>query len=161
MRNPLLFLAPHCDDEALFGAFTLLRHRPHVLICVNTPKREAETRAAMEILGCTWESFRLPLDELPYWLEERKPTHVWAPSPEVGGNPDHNFVGRMAERMFPGRLTRYMTYTPAGKSAGIPVPYELDWIGLKLRALACYPSQYGHPSHAPHFVRGLEEFYAS
>ena len=157
-----VFLAPHSDDEVLFGAFTLLRHKPHVIVC--TPGghvREAETAAACQILGVTWEQWRAPLDELVYTLEERRYDRIFAPQPEVDGNSDHNAVGQVARNRFGAAVTHYMTYTTAGKSKGRPVEYELDWIGLKLQALACYPSQFGHPSHAPHFVRGLEEFYAA
>lgn len=158
----VVFLAPHHDDEALFGAFTLLRHKPHVIVCtIGGAEREAETALACEILGVTWEQWRGPIDELFYALEERRYDRVFAPKPEVHGNGDHNQVGQMAAYRFGDRVTHYMTYTPAGKSAGTPVAYELPWIGLKLRALACYASQFSHPSHAPHFVRGLEEFYAS
>lgn len=156
-----VFLAPHSDDETLFGAFTLLRHKPHVIICTQGgPEREAETEAACQILGVTWEQWRLPVDRIFHALEEWRYDHIYAPTPEPEGNAEHNYIGTMVRRHFPDALTQYMTYTPAGKSAGTPVPYELDWIGLKLRALACYPSQYSHPSDAPHFVRGLEEFYA-
>ena len=153
-----VFLAPHHDDETLFGAFTLLRHKPHVIVC--TPGGPAETAAACQILGVTWEQWYAPVDELVCALEERSYDRIFAPQPEVHGNGDHNAVGQMAYRHFGAAVTHYMTYTTAGKSKGRRVEYELDWIGVKLRALACYPSQYGHPSHAPHFVRGLEEYIA-
>jgi LmbE family N-acetylglucosaminyl deacetylase len=157
-----VFLAPHPDDEALFGAFTLLRHKPHVIVCTDRGiDRLAETAAACGILGVTFEQWHDPIDELVYALEERRYERIFAPQPEVHGDPDHNAVGQMAYRHFGAAVTHYMTYTTAGKSKGRRVEYELPWIGLKLRALACYPSQYGDPSHAPHFVRGLEEFYAS
>lgn len=61
-----LFLAPHNDDETLFGAFTLLRYRPHVIVCftsalqdsprypggpISSSTRYLETVAALTALG--------------------------------------------------------------------------------------------------------------
>ena len=59
-----IFLAPHNDDEALFGSFTIIREKPLVVIITDSwiqPNRgekgcDAETRwnetkKAMEILG--------------------------------------------------------------------------------------------------------------
>jgi LmbE family N-acetylglucosaminyl deacetylase len=156
-----VFLAPHGDDETLFGAFTLLQHKPHVIVCCDRGiTRLAETAAACALLGVTFEQWHDPVDELVYVLEERRYDTIYAPKPEVDGDADHNAIGRMVEQRFGASARLYMTHTTAGKSKGRPVPYELPWIGLKLRALACYASQYGHPSRAPHFLRSQEEFYA-
>lgn len=161
-----VFLAPHHDDEALFGAFTLLRERPLVVVVYDGgAEREAETNAAVEILGCAVEHWRLPVDTGCKALTERidgRAERIFAPMWEPEGQAQHNAVSNAASNHRAwSDVVWYATYTPAGKTVTAhTVPFERKWIGLKLRALACYPSQYGHPSHAPHFVRGLEEYYA-
>lgn len=159
-----VFLAPHHDDETLFGAFTLLREKPLVVVVYDGgPEREAETEAAMEIIGCTVEHWRLPRDIGVEALTERIDgafDRIFAPMWEADGQPQHNTVSNAAanHRAWP-HITWYATYTPAGKTVTAnEVPFEREWIGLKLRALACYPSQFCHPSHAPHFLRDQREF---
>src|SRR4051812_35384471 len=70
-----LFLSPHNDDEALFGSCLLLRHKPKVTVCFRSfvedswpdgpgyEEREAETTAAMGVLGCEWEQWHYRDDE--------------------------------------------------------------------------------------------------
>lgn len=170
-----LFLSPHNDDECLFGAYTLLRERPGVVVVfrserqgalgVSAAVREAETDAAMGVLGCVWEQWPFG-DLLPQWHRVEKrllrldPERVWAPWPEPNGHEQHNFVGEVAGRLWPGRVTFYTTYTPAGRSVGRPVSFEPGWPELKREALACYRSQIELDSTAAHFVRPLDEFYA-
>lgn len=169
---PSVFLAPHNDDETLFGAFTLARDKPiviNILWCGH--QRAHETLNALEILGCQGEQWRHADEADPDWslietrlrlLADNTDGTVYAPAPEtVGGNQHHDALGRLAGKVFGRRVTYYATYTDKGKSDGTPVEMRPEWVGLKLRALACYPSQYEHPSHAPHFVRGLEEFYVA
>lgn len=158
-----IFLSPHHDDETLFGAFTLLRERPLVVVVYDGGReREAETDAAMEILGCEVEHWRIPTDEpglMAATLSRRAAGTVYAPRRMGGGQPEHNEVSRQAQLAHGDRVIHYLTYTDAGKSTnGTPVPYEPEWVPLKLRALACYPSQSGHPSHAPHFIRDQTEY---
>jgi LmbE family N-acetylglucosaminyl deacetylase len=63
-----LFISPHNDDAVLFGAFTLLRARPHVAVVYDSliqplrgyvgcdaGTRRAEDLAALQILGRTAE----------------------------------------------------------------------------------------------------------
>lgn len=160
-----VFLAPHCDDEVLFGAFTLLRENPLVVVIYDCgPEREAETETAIKTLGCDAEYWRVPLDVDEAWLAEQINAiitdRLYAPLPEKGGQPQHNLVGRLALNSGK-QVVSYLTYTDAGKSDhGTQVPFELDWIRLKLLALACYPSQSGHSSHAPHFIRDQTEYTA-
>jgi hypothetical protein len=161
-----VFLSPHClgDDEALFGAFTLIRERPLVVVVYDCgSEREAETDEAMEVLGCQVQHWRLPPDVAEATISARvaalKAETVYAPLPETDGQPQHNTVGRAANGQ---RVVHYLTYTPAGKSThGAPVPYEPAWVASKVQALACYPSQSGHPSHAPHFIRDQTEYIAA
>lgn len=184
-----VLLAPHNDDEALFAAFTLLRHRPHVVVCLrshkqgdNWPTRELETTRALRVLGdCTWEQWGLR-DDRPDWAAMKAQIdqlagqydRCFAPFPRFGANgwsgldpmpPDgvcqHDRVGAIARESFGDRFVGYLTYTKAGKDDhGVRVPYEPEWVAAKLEALLCYPSQMLRREIAPHFLRGLEEFYA-
>lgn len=170
-----ILLAPHNDDETLFCAFTLLRDRPHVIVCLRSMvqaargityrQREAETAAAMEILGCTWEQWQFP-EDVPDWpaIEKRlrrlKADQVWAPLPEEGGHAHHNKIGEMAKTIWPNTV-QYLTYTNRGKSSGgKAVPHSPEFVNAKLRALQCYRSQILEPNCAEHFIREQREYYA-
>lgn len=171
-----LFLTPHSDDESLFGAYTLLRYKPLILICLEGRRkrtyvpnevREAETAAAAKILGCT--SKQLPVycdppdwDKLEALLKEYKPSRVWAPLPEEDGHPHHNKVGEIAARLWPGMVDFYVTYTDEGNGRspkGELVPVEPGWPELKRRALACYVSQASKPDTAFHFEHPVLDEY--
>lgn len=175
-----LFLSPHNDDETLFGAFTLLRYRPHVIVCLRSQvqedrgygityhQREAETDAAMTVLGCEWQQWSMS-DAYPNWIvvEELlaciKDDYelVFAPLPLEGGHDHHNMLGLCAKQVFGTRVhvQPYLTYTTEGKAKGLRVTPELAWIGKKLQALACYESQYSHWSCQEHFLREQQEYY--
>ena len=171
-----ILLAPHNDDAELFAAFTCLHERPHVIVClrsfiqeqygINYKQREAETAAAMQILGCTWEQWEIP-DNAPRWaeIEDRlrrlKPLQAWAPLPEAKGNDHHNKIGEIAKRIWP-HTVQYLTYTTEGKSVnGTLVPYGPSMAHTKLRALQCYSSQILEPSCSEHFLRSQHEYYAA
>jgi hypothetical protein len=54
-----------------------------------------------------------------------------------------------------------MTYTHDGRSESSNlVPFESEWIALKLRALLCYKSQILEPSTRDHFLYPQYEYYA-
>jgi LmbE family N-acetylglucosaminyl deacetylase len=176
-----VFLAPHNDDETLFGAFTLLRERPRVItilrshvqeargVAVTHDEREAETAAALEVLGIgAWEQWTYS-DLSPPWSEIRerlaslRANHVFAPSVDLGGHKHHNAVGALARMLWPGRVTFYTTYTNRGRTTrGHEVPWKHDWALLKLQALACYQSQIVHPETrtTEHFLSQQREYYA-
>jgi LmbE family N-acetylglucosaminyl deacetylase len=181
-RASVLFLAPHNDDETLFGSFSLLREKPHVVICLRSTvqelrgtgvtytQREAETQEAMDVLGVrSWEQWSFPDSDPPWdeierelgqWVVER----VYAPAWEAGGHEHHNELAEVVERVFPPeKLTRYLTYTTAGRSSsGAEVAFEPEWVLLKLHALACYRSQIVVPETwtTGHFVGDQREYYA-
>lgn len=157
-----ILLAPHADDETLFACWTLLRERPTVILCLpgaprhGTPDvRLAEFAAAMAIVGCPWATL---IDYGLAGLEGLTADHVWAPLPELGGNGDHNMVGELAARLWPGKVTFYTTYTAARTTRGDRVECEPSWLAIKRRALACYTSQQAHPGTREHFVRPLDEY---
>lgn len=161
--------APHSDDETLFAAFTVLRHRPRVVICFpsagdygSTAAREAETRSAMSVLGAAsveqWDGGDL-VAAMRAFDARVHPVRVWAPH-EQASHPDHVAVALAAREVFGDRLVTYHTYDGNGKvRAGAPVPYEPAWVGQKLRALARYESQWSHPRAHRFFVDDLLEFY--
>lgn len=177
-----LFLAPHNDDETLFGAFTLLRYQPFVVVCFRSERmngslypggpsvdfqaRERETACAMEVLGCKWHQWAIvdSVDE-PETVESfmwglRDPAGaddwdvVFAPAIEESGNHQHNLIGELAEKVFSDvQIVNYLTYTVEGRSRwSTEVEFEPEWVAKKLSALACYSSQAGHPATRAHFL---------
>ena len=172
-----LLIAPHNDDETLFAAYTIQREKPLVAVVldcylqglrgarITAQERRDETAAALRILGAdvVFLGFH---DDSPDWdgiersLREYHPDAVWAPAVEPGGHAHHNAIGAIAHRIWPDRTRHYMTYTPAGKSRGIPVPKRPEWIAAKLRALACYVSQIEDLSTQEHYLRDQYEYYA-
>lgn len=175
----MIFLAPHNDDETLFGAYTLLRHKPRVIVVLRSfieatwdppgptyVEREEETAAACEILGVGWEQW-IFRDDAPDWVgieyqfTNLRAEHAFAPWPEPGGHPHHNAIAEIAERVFPS-VTWYTTYTHAkGRTVGpIEIVPEPGWEEIKKRALACYPSQANHPRTRGGFTWPLTEYLA-
>jgi LmbE family N-acetylglucosaminyl deacetylase len=163
-----ILLSPHNDDAELFASYTCLRYRPLVIVCLrsfveaqwpNGPTyetREAETKAACNVLGCRYEQWEYP-DNNPPWDDMRSelealnalhaPDRVWAPLPEPGGHPHHNAIGEMARELFP-NVTFYATYThERGKTAtGTLVEPQPGWEAVKRQAMSVYVSQATHPS---------------
>lgn len=156
-----LFLAPHNDDEALFGAFTILREKPLVVVVTDGARHEKkglvrmdvrrnESRQGCAVLGADVMFLGIPDDELTldrcedafiklkYQVEA-----VYAPTWYGHGNPDHNIVGQAAKRVWGGKVIGYSTYTAQcvkvdGMNEIIPTESELQ---KKRRALECYASQ--------------------
>jgi LmbE family N-acetylglucosaminyl deacetylase len=175
----VVLLAPHNDDETLFASFTILRERPRVIVCLRSFKqsaswypggpidwqeREAETAAAMAILGCDWEQWPYP-DAHPEWATVRSrildldADLVIAPHPEEGGHEHHNKIGEIAGERVSVRF--YKTYVDGTvRSSGTEVTPEPWMIPLKLRALACYESQMRSPATAHHFLGPIREYTA-
>ena len=179
-----LFLAPHNDDETLFGAFVIQRQRAHVVTVLRSfyqaqrwptenyghERREAETAAALVELGATGEQWEF--DDLePDWRSIRNclqatPANgmIFAPFPEaVDGHEHHDELGRLAIDVFGrNRVLLYTTYSRGnGRTVGDRVdPTPLEIAG-KLRAMACYASQHENWLCRPHFLRPLDEYLAT
>lgn len=183
-----LLLSPHNDDEALFAAYTCLRHKPLVITCYDgalkahypTPEeRVAESLACAEVLGYDYDHLWVPLAQQAPWetIERRLllglggevPDRVWAPYPEVGGHRHHNGLAYLATRLWPGRVSYYVTYTCLFDEGGVvcgversrvgePVPAEPGWPQLKRQALACFESQATREGTAMHFQQPLDEY---
>jgi len=140
MKPRSLFLAPHNDDETLFGAFTLIAWKPDVIVCFRSAKqsrsgiepqrREMETGLALQILEgergfmqsavldtATDREALGPLTEMltdahEIFPESDRPYDlVFAPAVEEGGHEQHSFVGQLALDVFgPDRVVPYLTY---------------------------------------------------
>jgi len=156
-----LFLSPHNDDEALFGAYIIQTWKPLVLIVTDSyiqPERgekncDKETRiaesiAAMKILGAQIDFLHIPdksfnEDILSAALQNYKQGIDIAFAPAIeGGNPIHDVVGRVADRLF-SNVKHYSTYSktrlyPEGSEK---VESSEFMKALKIQALACYRSQ--------------------
>ncbi len=176
-----LLLAPHNDDETLFGSFTILRERPMVIICLRSQvqedrygilasTREKETQSALWWLGQpTWKQC-MTLDNDPNYADKlvddfetldyvHAPERVWAPHWEVGGHEQHNGVAIAASGIFGKRVQPYLTYKRGQKhsngqirSHGREIEYEPSWVWLKMRALCCYRSQIELDNTRPWFM---------
>lgn len=178
-----LFLAPHNDDETLFGAFTLMRHDPRVVVVLRSfveetwdggptwEERETETHEALSVLGMTdcWDQLHARDDD-PDWdwvastltVMYEDVEHVWAPAIEEGGHAHHNAVGAIVSVVFPAdRVTYYLTYTHRrGRSiGGYKVPHDEKMMRLKEQALAKYASQIRLPQTRMQFDTEQCEYY--
>lgn len=177
----IVFFAPHNDDESLFGAFTLIREKPLVVIITDSyiqplrgdvgceaDKRRKETIEAMAIAGCPVMFLGIPDTELTdQGLRDRlkgfNAETVYAPAIQ-GGNKQHDIVGRVAGELFGDNCKYYTTYTKTqlhttGQVEIKPTGQELE---LKNKMLECYSSQLRLASTHPHFeaVKGKSEWLA-
>jgi LmbE family N-acetylglucosaminyl deacetylase len=153
-----LFLAPHPDDETLFGAYTLMREKPLVVVVtdgyqhhrrfgVPIKQRRDESIAACTLLGVEVEFLGLSdedlkEEELISALNGLTADTIYVPALE-GGNKDHDLVHKVAVNKWGPKVVYYSTYTkkdltPNGKIEVIPTEEEKE---LKRLALSCYESQ--------------------
>lgn len=170
-----LFLSPHNDDETLFGSFTILRHKPMVVICLRSQvqedrggpsaeTREKETQSALWWLGQpTWKQLTTPdtdpnaADKLHDDFETldyvHAPERVWAPAYEADGHDQHNLVTFVAHAVFGMKVQPYLTYKRGSmRTRGHEVSYEPSWVHQKMRALCCYRSQIELDATRPWFM---------
>lgn len=152
---------------------------------VSQQMREAESQCAMRELGLEWTQWPYP-DDSPDWdaveaamraIDDRlRPETVLAPAFDFATNGhreddppangwgvmQHDQVGRLAAKVFDGRIVRYHAYTRWGGRTreGTPVVGTPGQIMAKLRALACYRSQIAEPSCQPWFLDGMTEWLA-
>lgn len=173
-----LWLAPHNDDETLFGAYTLMREKPLVLIVTDSfiqpqrgdigcsaEERRQESIEACKILGCPVVFLGMKDTELAedVLIQRLKPfvalgfEKVYAPCIQEG-NAQHDLVGSVARHIFPS-ITRYTTYTKTelwtkGDIEVVPTNEEKE---LKIKALNCYKSQILLNATRPHFMAVLNK----
>jgi len=174
-----LFIAPHDDDQVLFGAFTLIREKPLVAVVtdswlqwsrdndITADQRWQETVEAMKILDCAAIRLGIRDDVIEEWAVKDKLSRfvgfdeVYAPAIQ-DGNPHHDLVGRIAQELFGDKVKRYATYTKdqfftPGTIEIKPTPEELE---LKNKALACFITQINYAPTKGHFeaVKNLSEW---
>jgi LmbE family N-acetylglucosaminyl deacetylase len=165
-----LFLSPHPDDETLFGAFTLMREKPLVVIVTDsyvqqnrgeniTPQqRFQESVNAMKILGCPVMRLairddivnELAVTDRLAWFKNFET--VYAPAIQ-GGNPCHDIVGQAALKVFGDKVKQYSTYARGQwyTQGNIRVEPIDTMAEFKNKALDCYISQIDLPATRPHF----------
>lgn len=173
-----LFIAPHNDDETLFGAYTLMREKPLVVIVtdswrqwnrgegVSANDRWVETHEAMKILKCPYIRLGIRDDILngPQIKDSLNKFYgfdvIYAPAAQHG-NADHDLVNAIALDVFGDRVKQYTTYTKTelyttGTIEVTPTNME---VAIKNKALDRYRSQIR--INGPHFnaVRGKSEWF--
>lgn len=175
-----LFLSPHNDDETLFGAYTLMREKPLVVIItdsfiqglrgtgITATQRRKETMNAVEKLGCHLAFLGIKDHELdesslikalaPYLHYQT----VYCPAFQ-SGHPHHDLTNVVAKKLF-SRVIEYSTYGPKQSFAeeGVEViePKDSEY-ALKIAALSSYSSQMNYPPTAHHFeavIRSKKEY---
>lgn len=181
-----VLLAPHNDDETLFAAYTLMRRRPHVVVCTRAAgsyyARERETQEAVyRLTGAeTYEQWTYDAGDPRWkWMAGSIRTladeyeHVWAPAPlgetnghEPGTNPppgwgvlQHDRIGELAAEAFgPERTRHYCLYTRwhGRDQRGTEIEPTAQEIARKLDALGQYESQMRDPSTRPWFYEQLD-----
>ena len=168
VRSCNLLLTPHADDEVLFAAFTMLRHRPRVAICFpsgrdygDTEVRLAESQAAAAILGAgpveQWggQDLEAKMREIDARV---KPAQVFAPD-ITASHPEHRAVAAAAAKVFANRVRWFHTYDERGKvRMGDPVAFQQEWLAKKREALACFATQLAHPRARKFFEEDLTEY---
>lgn len=115
---------------------------------------------------------------LAHLARHHRPPVVWLPAIEAYGHPHHNLVGEVGTRIFSKHVIRYyLTYTrsrgrstpetwrPAGAMPIDAIAREVritgrEWVGRKLKALACYTTQLENEALGcrEHFLNGLREY---
>lgn len=176
-----LFLAPHDDDQILFGCFILMREKPLTIICTDSYIQSnrgenitAEIRAnenieAMKILNLPFIRLGCRDDIIDDWAIRNALKkfvgfeEIYAPSGEQHGNKDHDLIGKVAKEVFGDKVKQYSTYAKGewftkGNMEIIPTQEEAF---LKGRVLACYKSQISLPATKPHFdevIKGGSEW---
>jgi LmbE family N-acetylglucosaminyl deacetylase len=180
--HDVIFLSPHNDDETLFGAYTLMRHKPLVIIVTDSyiqPKRgdknccaiarRDETVKAMSLIDCPVvflgiEDAKLTEEVLRERLQYFNPETIYIPAYHENGNEQHNLVNKVALEIFGrNKCEQYCSYVKGDFNivqGGWEVKPTHTEMELKNKMLECYKSQLNLPSTRPHFeaVKGKSEW---
>ncbi len=175
-----IFLAPHNDDEALFGAYTILREKPLVVIVtdsyiqkkrlgIKTGTRIAESEKAMEILGADIEFLHIP-DDLAendftglvrgkFNVIKESADMVYAPAIQ-GGHWQHDVIGQVAKQVWGSKVIFYSTYSKEKLFVedGVKVIPSEEEMELKNKALDCYVSEHSIDGERFELVRNKPEY---
>lgn len=166
-----LFISPHNDDETLFGAYTIIRNKPLVLVVTDSfiqpnrgdigcdaDNRWQETCGACKILGSPVARGGIRDDSIGSENVEQLLKRfegferIFIPAIQ-GGNWQHDLISKVAQDVFGSSCIQYTTYTKTqlwtrGNIEIIPTKEEIE---IKKKALSCYLSQIRLPSTRPHF----------
>lgn len=180
--HDILLISCHNDDETLFTAYTLMRHKPIVIVCTTSHiqpnrgekgcdayTRNQETIEAMKLAGCPVvflgiKDTELTEDILRERLKPFNPETIYTPAYHENGNEQHNLVNKVALEVFGrNKCEQYCSYVKGnyniveGSWEIKPTHSEME---LKNKMLDCYKSQLNLPSTKPHFdsVRGKSEW---
>jgi len=180
VRDKVL-ISIHNDDEVLFAGFTLMRHRPHVIICTDSfiqkergevgcdmETRRNESIAACAFLGCSVSFLgirdtELTERELRKRLKNIEAETIYIPAYHEGGNFQHNLVNKVCRELFkPEQIEQYCSYSKTdllikGKYEIVPSEQEK---AMKNKAMNFYVSQLNLDSMASHFefIRNKSEY---
>lgn len=178
-----IFLAPHNDDEALFGSYIIQRTQSEIVVCTNgtthekfgvTAKmRKEESQAAAKVLGVPItflgiDETKLNRDILIRELKARdifsncecdETDIVFAPRLQ-GGNRQHDLISNVAQELWGKRVIFYSTYSkdslePEGQMPLTPTTEEET---KKQEALACFVSQIKINPHHFEAIKGKLEY---
>jgi LmbE family N-acetylglucosaminyl deacetylase len=167
-----VFIAPHNDDEALFGSYIIQTYKPLVIVVTDSyiqyergekacsaEARIAESKAACAILGADVEFLHIPdkcddeqlkreltIQLVPRTLGIDNLETVFAPAVETGGNFQHNLIGSHIAKLYPRQVRHYFTYTRERDFPMGPVKVDAteEMKAKKLAALKCYTSQWAN-----------------
>lgn len=166
-----IFISPHNDDEALFGAYTLMRSNKIPVLVVTDSyiqkergdgigwwQRREETSWAMKMVGspvifggiADTEINEQNLSELLRKL--RGFDFAYIPAVQ-GGNRHHDLIGSVAPRFFKNHF-KYTTYTPTElwTTGDIEIVPTKEEMALKNKMLDSYQTQIQLRATAPHFL---------
>jgi len=165
-----LFISPHNDDEILFGAYTIMREKPLVVIIThstmqgnNGDERTLESYRAMKILGVPIVFLGIDEDKITEEILNEKFNIlgvndeyldvVYIPEYQENGNPHHNLVNEYFKKRYSFLTKEYKTYSgledrTIGKEI-IPTDEELE---IKKRVMACYKTQIENPMTSHYFT---------
>lgn len=180
-----IFIAPHNDDEALFGCYTIMREKPLVVIVSDsyiqqehyahiTPwLRRIESQKAMQSIGINAQFLGIPDNAVNDDIIRAQFKKLKAENPDLKivfaplverGNILHDICGRIANEVFDNVL-HYSTYTktqphPIGD---IIVNGTQDELDEKAKILKYYQTQINKKEDKIYFEYALKtpEFFSS
>lgn len=182
-----LFISSHNDDESLFGAYTIARECPVVLVvfdsyiqpargfpACNVAARRFETELAVHTLtdGKSEVRYCGLHDDADYTAAEvikaiyaavpESVAELWAPARHVDGHLQHELVAIAAECFIP-KATKYTSYSrTTGRVRTHNVVHPTgEQVRRKLLALTSYVTQIDIEALGcrPWFTSGLDEYY--
>lgn len=151
-----LFLAPHNDDEALFGLDILIEEKPLVIIIThakyqgdNGYERAMESYRAVKELGLSVCFLMIDEDKLTEEALIDKLRHFYTTdvvyAPDTSDNEQHNLVKKVADELFV-NVYHYKNYLD-----GV-VNKETKYPEVKKKILSNYKTQINYPDTAHYFL---------